>query len=75
MIRYNAVMEAMAVSVADKVRSLRRERGWLQQELARRAGVSMQTVSNLETGRHVPDTATLLKIARALGVGLGELLG
>jgi transcriptional regulator with XRE-family HTH domain len=58
----------------EKVRALRRERGWLQQELADRAGVNMQTVSNVETGRHDPELPTLLKIARALGVGLGELL-
>jgi transcriptional regulator with XRE-family HTH domain len=35
----------------------------------------MQTVSNLETRRHVPETTTLAKIARALGVPLGELFG
>ncbi|MDP9478649.1 MAG: helix-turn-helix transcriptional regulator [Actinomycetota bacterium] len=28
---------------------------------------------NLENGRHVPETATLAKIAKGLGVGLGEL--
>jgi transcriptional regulator with XRE-family HTH domain len=58
----------------EKVRALRRERGWLQQELADRAGVNMQTVSNVETGRHDPELPTLRKIAKALGVGLGELL-
>lgn len=66
-------MEAMTSLVGDKVRELRKARGWLQQDLADRAGVSMQTVSNLETRRHVPETATLAKIARALGVPLGEL--
>jgi transcriptional regulator with XRE-family HTH domain len=67
-------MEATTAPVGDKVRDLRKERGWSQQELADRAGISMQTVSNLETGRHVPGIATLSKIAGALGVGLGELL-
>lgn len=67
-------MEAMIIPVGDKVRELRKERGWLQQDLADRAGVSMQTVSNLETGRHVPGMATLAKVARALGVPLGQLL-
>lgn len=33
------------------VRSLRLERGWTQQELAARAGVTAQTISNIETGR------------------------
>ncbi len=61
-------------TTGDKVRALRKERGWLQQDLAERARVSMQTVSNLETGRHVPELATLSKIAKALGVPLSELL-
>lgn len=59
----------------DRVRKLRKDRGWLQQDLADRAGVNMQTVSNLETGRHAPEFPTLTKIAGALGVTLGELLG
>jgi transcriptional regulator with XRE-family HTH domain len=67
-------MEATTAPVGDKVRDLRKERGWSQQELADRAGISMQTVSNLETGRHVPEIATLSKIAGALGVPLPDLL-
>ncbi len=66
-------MDAMTVPVGRKVRELRKARGLLQQELADRAGVSRQTVVNLENGRHVPETATLAKIAKGLGVGLGEL--
>lgn len=64
-----------ANATGERVRELRKARGWLQRELADRAGVNMQTVSNLETGRHAPELPTLTKIARALGVGLGELLG
>jgi len=67
-------MEAATALVGDKVRGLRKGRGWSQQELADRAGISMQTVSNLETGRHVPGMATLSKIAGALGVSLPDLL-
>ena len=67
-------MEATTAPVGDKVRDLRKERGWSQQELADQAGISMQTVSNLETGRHVPGIATLSKIAGALGVPLSDLL-
>ena len=64
----------MTIPVGDRVRELRKARGWLQQELADRAGVSRQTVVNLENGRHVPEVATLAKIARALKVPLPELL-
>ena len=68
------LMESATIPVGDKVREIRKARGWLQQDLADRAGVSMQTVSNLETGRHVPGVATLSKIAKALSVPLGDLL-
>ena len=71
---YNQRMETME-RAGDRVRELRKARRWSQQRLGDEAGVTAQTVWNLETGRHVPETATLLKIARALGVGLGELLG
>ena len=57
-----------------KVRELRKARRWSQQRLGDEAGVTAQTVWNLETGRHVPETETLLKIAGALGISLGELL-
>jgi transcriptional regulator with XRE-family HTH domain len=67
-------MEAATAPVGDKVRGSRKRRGWSQQELADRAGISMQTVSNLETGRHVPGIATLSKIGGALGVSLPDLL-
>jgi transcriptional regulator with XRE-family HTH domain len=67
-------MEAATAPVGDKVRDMRKGRGWSQQELADQAGISMQTVSNLETGRHVPGIATLSKIAGALGVPLPDLL-
>ena len=55
------------------MRKLRKERGLYQHELAARARVSTQTVRNLEKGRHVPETATLAKIAGALDVSLADL--
>ena len=67
-------MEAATAPVGDKVRDMRKGRGWSQQELADQAGISMQTVSNLETGRHVPGIATLSKIAGALEVSITDLL-
>ena len=68
------IMKSTTIPVGDKVRELRKARGWLQQDLADRAGVSRQTVVNLENGRHVPEVATLVKLADALEAPLPELL-
>ena len=62
-------------TISDRVRELRRARGLDQRELAARAGVSMQTVSNLETGRlRDLKVSTLSALARSLGVSPAELL-
>ena len=72
---YTTSMESMMTNqVGDKVRMLRKERGLLQEELAKRAGVSDQTIRNVEAGRYQTKLETVRKIAGALGVSLGELL-
>jgi transcriptional regulator with XRE-family HTH domain len=47
-----------------------RERfGWSQAELARRAGVRVETLNRIETGRRTPSVATIEKIDEALRSG------
>ena len=43
---------------------LRDEQGWSQGELAKRLGVSRQTVNALEKGRYDPSLPLAFKIAR-----------
>ena len=60
------------------IRSLRMERGWTQEELGERVGVSAQAVSKWETGQSLPDISQVPLLAKAFGVttdllfGLGE---
>ena len=58
--------------------SLRVERAVLrltQDELARRIGVSRQTINAMEAGKYVPSTLLALKLARVFGKPVEELFG
>mgnify|MGYP002868262411 CR=1 FL=1 len=57
---------AIDVSIARDLVTDRIRRGWTQTELARRSGVRMETISRVESGKHVPRRETLLKLERAL---------
>ncbi len=47
-----------------RLRVLRAERQWSQAELARRLGVSRQTINAVETGKYDPSLPLAFKIAR-----------
>lgn len=54
-----------------QIRDLRIARGWTQQELAERAGLTQVTISKLETSTQgYPTMQTLKRIASALDVAL-----
>lgn len=55
------------------LRHLRRLRGWTQTELANEAGVSLDTISDLERGAREPRPHTMRQIARALGVAIRSI--
>ena len=44
-----------------------------QEELARRAGCTRQTIIALEQGKYVPSLELAFRIARVFGVGLEEV--
>lgn len=59
----------------DNLRTIRKEKGFTQEELAIKINVVRQTVSKWEKGLSVPDVDTLNKIADVLDVSVSELLG
>nr|WP_237518405.1 helix-turn-helix transcriptional regulator [Streptomyces sp. SID4982] len=61
-------------TVAHRVRRLRAVRGLTQEGLYLRAGISRDVMQKVESGGHNPTLYTLLKIAKALGVPVAELL-
>ena len=56
----------MSPMTASEIGQRRREIGWTQAELAKRAGVSARTVLRLERGQRDPHPATLAMIEAAL---------
>ena len=63
------------MDIGKEIRKARRDRGLTQEELARRANISLNGLAQLEQGgRTDPHYSTLSKLAVALGVSVGELL-
>jgi transcriptional regulator with XRE-family HTH domain len=50
------------------LRERRIQRLWSQAELARRSGVAVRTIVNIETGQRLPRLQTMRRIADALEV-------
>jgi putative transcriptional regulator len=49
----------------NRLRVLRAERDWSQQELGMRVGVSRQAINAVETGKFDPSLPLAMKVARA----------
>ena len=61
--------------LSDNIKSLRKNKGYTQEELAARINVVRQTVSKWEKGFSVPDAEALQRLADVLEVDIKELLG
>ncbi len=53
-----------AVRVKNRLKVLRAERDWSQQDLADKLGVSRQTINSIETEKYDPSLPLALKIGR-----------
>jgi DNA-binding XRE family transcriptional regulator len=62
---YPAV-EYARVSLARKIIRNRVNAGLTQRELAQRAGIRVETLCRIETGKNVPSMATMIRIDRVL---------
>ena len=57
----------------NQIRALRKERGHSQEELARRCGVTRQTVNAIENDKYDPTLALAFHLARELGTTVDQL--
>ncbi len=53
----------MTERITNRVKELRGERGWTQQQLATAVGVSRQSINSIERNRYVPSLPLALKFA------------
>lgn len=64
----------MQINLADKLKSLRKEKNISQEKLAQYLNVSYQAVSKWENSTTYPDISLLPEIARFFGITIDELL-
>lgn len=62
------------MTVGEKIRKLRREREWTQEELGERVQIDKRNVSKYETGHLNPSKRTVEKFAKAFDISAAELL-
>lgn len=60
---------------SENLKTLRKQKGFSQEELASRLHVVRQTISKWEKNLSVPDADTLIRLAEILEVSVSELLG
>ena len=61
------------MALAGALRALREARGLSQEQVAQRAGVTMNTYARVELGQAAPSWSTVRSIAAALDVSLRDL--
>src|SRR5262245_8611492 len=66
--------DAISRHLGGRVKQLRGERGWSLEALANASGVSRSMLSQIEREQANPTLAVTLRIARAFGLTLGELI-
>ena len=59
--------------LSNRLRVARAEHDLSQDELARAAGVSRQTISSIETGQYCPSTLLAFRLAKVLETRVDEL--
>jgi putative transcriptional regulator len=63
----------MDPEVTNRIKDLRLERDWTQQQLADAVGVSRQSINSIERNRYVPSLALALAFARVFRKPMEEI--
>ena len=60
-------------TVSNKVHKARKNKGFTQEELAERAGVTRQTIIALEKGSYVPSVRLAIKLSKVFKIRVEDL--
>lgn len=63
----------MVVDMENKIRLLRKEKNISQEELAKKCGVTRQTINAIENNKYDPTLALAFKLSKVLGATVDEL--
>jgi putative transcriptional regulator len=63
----------MPSQVSNRVKELRMERGWTQEQLAKAVGVSRQSINSIERNRYVPSLPLALTFARVFACSTDQV--
>lgn len=68
----NQRKDGLKAHIGETIRTLRKERGWTQEDLARRIGMSRKHISYYENARVFPSEKTLSQLADVFGIEVDE---
>ena len=63
-----------AEKLGQNLKRIRTEKGISQGDIVKATGIDKALISNVENGKTNPTLATIAKLAKAIGVSVGELM-
>src|SRR5437870_7877007 len=68
------IVEPISSQICDRVRELRRKKGWTLEQLSAACGVSRSMLSEIERNQANPTLGVAFRIAQAFGMSVGTLV-
>lgn len=63
----------MSPTILNRVKELRTDRGWTQEQLAAAVGVSRQSINSIERDRYVPSLLLALTLSQVFGCPIDQI--
>jgi transcriptional regulator with XRE-family HTH domain len=67
-------MNVINMTIGDKIKLLRKEKGWSQDELSEKIGIDGRQISRYENGKFFPSAEVIINIAQVFDVSIDFLL-